>query len=1129
MSFTNPLWLSASRGFYLLMAVINQALSYPCCCTFTSMNIDSILPPQLDIYRASAGSGKTFLLTMQYLKLLLQSPTKYREILAVTFTNKATEEMKHRILGELKKLATGEQTMYGQKLMEAVKGLSANDLQQQAAATYASILHDYSRFSISTIDSFVQKIVRSFAYEIGLDAGFTLQMNTDAVKEDLTLRLYNLLDTNEPLRNWVVEMASTRLSEGKSWDFKADMMELAGELFKERFQQFDVAMNTMNESERVAAFYQLKDHVHAATKQFENELVKLGKAGVSLVESNGLDVTDFYYGKAGFINHFYKAANKNFGAAGPRVNAFLENPDVAVPKKATADTRNSIEGISNQLHVLMKQLTAYYTENIESFFTASAIKQNLYTLQLMQVFSNELANYRSENNALLISDTHLLLRQLSQENDAAFIFEKTGNRYQHFLIDEFQDTSVFQWDNFKPLLENSLSQGQYNLIVGDVKQAIYRWRSGDWRLLLSEVKKQLQSFRPKENTLQENYRSAKPIIVFINYLFATIPVRLQTKFNTDMEAAPVTIQQRLEDNGYFHIIENAYLDSFQSTPQAAADEGLASIEFLEETEDEDGNKISFAELVLEKLPFTIEALVIEQGYQPKDITILTRGNYEARQVIQTLMLHQQQPDALQYNMISAEALFIGANEAVQIIIAAMRWLVNESDTLSKAFLIKSIATRSGSSIPQHQQYINKGQGEALLPPMFINDRVGLQSLPVMDLVNKLINLFALQQQPADHAYLLAFQDVVLEWNRFGEDGLLAFINYWNSDGKKKSLPGSSGANAVEVMTIHKSKGLAFEVLLLPFCNWALEPDAKKNNWLWVKTEGTAFSEIPVVPVKYKKDLGQSDFAYEYFEEQLLSQMDSLNMLYVATTRARQQIKAFAPKPKEDKNGEYKIKSIGDLLYDVLHQPQEKGNASIPNVYDAFNEKLLLFGVAPSPKTLTNAASQGIILDKLVYADWRQQLSVRPATMLPNEASVSLPRTKGTLLHHALSLLQQPVELPIILHQMQMKGMINEDLKNEMQGILEKVLQNELLLSWQKNTMHRISERDIVTTTRELRRPDLVLVNDETTIVIDFKFTEGKDEKLNRQVQEYVALLQQMQFKNVKGYLLYGLRGEVEEV
>ncbi|MEO7311107.1 MAG: UvrD-helicase domain-containing protein [Chitinophagaceae bacterium] len=1093
------------------------------------MNFEAILPPQLDIYRASAGSGKTFLLTMQYLKLLLQSPTKYREILAVTFTNKATEEMKHRILGELQNLAAGKQTLYGQKLLEAIDGLSATDLQQHASRVYSAILHDYSRFAISTIDSFVQKIVRSFAYEIGLDAGFTLQMNADSVKEDLTLRLYKLLDTNVHLRDWVVEMAGARLTEGKNWDFKADMMELAGELFKERFQQFDVAMNTMDAGQKAQAFADLKTHVFAAVHKFENEMATLGKTAVALVVANELEPADFYYGKAGFINHFYKAANKTFGEAGVRVTAFLENSDIAAPKKAAQHKKDIINGISSQLHNLMTQITCCYTDNLQNYYTAQAIKQNLYTLQLMQVFSNELAHYRSDNNALLISDTHLLLRQLSQENEASFIFEKTGNRYKHFLIDEFQDTSVFQWDNFKPLLENSLAEGQYNLIVGDVKQAIYRWRSGDWRLLLSEVKKQLQSFRPKESTLQENYRSAKPLIAFNNYLFATIPVRLQDKFNADMASAPVDIQQRLEDNGYYHIIENAYSDSFQETPASAPDDGLVSIEFLEDAEDGVGNKISFTGQVLEKLPVVIETLLTEGGYQPKDITILTRGNHEASQVIQALMQHQQQPNALAYTLISADALFIGANEGVQMIIAAMRWLVNDSDTLSKAFLIKTVAERSGSSIPQHQLYISNGKGEALLPPLLLNGRGGLQSLPVIDLVNKLADLFGIHQQQADHACLLAFQDLVLEWNRVGEDGLLAFINYWEIDGKKKSLPAGTGTDAVEVMTIHKSKGLAFEVLILPFCNWALEPDAKKNNWLWVKTEATNFKEIPVVPVKYKKELGQSDFAYEYFEEQLLSQMDSLNMLYVATTRAKRQITAFAPKPKTDKAGDSKIKTVGDLLYHVLETPVENLADRIENVNEAFGENQLLFGGAPTPKAAATVTSTGINLGELVYGDWRQQLQVRPAAMLPGEDKVSLPRTRGTLLHHALSLLQQPAELHIVLQQMEMKGLVNATIKKEMQAILEKLLKNELLAGWTTNTMYRISERDIVTIDRQLKRPDLVLASEEQTLVIDFKFTEGKDPKLNRQVQEYRSLLQEMQFKNVKGYLLYGLRNEVEEV
>ena len=1099
-------------------------------CTFTPMQIANSLPPRLDIYKASAGSGKTFLLTLQYLKLLLESPYKYREILAVTFTNKATEEMKHRILGELKNLAAGKETQYGKLLMEAISGLNMKDLQAHATLVYSAILHDYSRFSISTIDSFVQRIIRSFAYEIGLDAGFKLQLNAETVKEDLTLRLYNLLDINEPLRNWVVEMAAARLGEGKNWDFKADMMELAGELFKERFQGFDAAMNSMNESERIAAFLQLRNRVHTATNKFESEQMNLGKTGVGYVQNSGLEVTDFHYGKAGFINHFYKAADKNSATAGTRVKEFLEKPDKVAAAKTDPAKKSIIQGISHDIHKLMVQLVGHYDENIKSFYTAQAIKQNLYTLQLMQVFSNELANYRSENNALLISDTHLLLRKLSSENEASFIFEKTGNRYNHFLIDEFQDTSVFQWDNFKPLLENSLGQGQYNLIVGDVKQAIYRWRSGDWRLLLTEVKKQLKFFDIKENTLQDNYRSAKPLIGFNNYLFATIPIRLQQKFNDEMGAAPIEIQQRLEDNGYFHIIQDAYADSYQHTPASASDDGLVKFEFLPEADDADGNQLSFAETVLDKLPIIIETLIKEKGYAPKDITILTRGNREAKAVIQHLMAHQQKEGALGYNLISADALYISTNEAVQVVVAAMRWLVNLSDTLSKAFLVKTLAQRKGSSLSQHQLYASNGSGEKLLPPLFLNNRAMLQALPVLDLINILIDLFELNNYPADHAYLLAFQDVALEWNRFGEDGLLAFLNYWGTDGSKKSLPSARGSDAVEVMTIHKSKGLAFEVLILPFCDWALEPDAKMNNWLWVNTMDTEFSQIPVVPVKYKKSLGQSDFAYEYFEEQLLSQMDSLNMLYVATTRARQQIIGFAPLPKKDKReGNYALRTIGDLMYDVLDSQLISEDASIPAICQEFMNDRLEYGTEPAVTKGESAPSQSVELETMVYADWRQQLFVRPAGLLAEDEAVTLPRTKGSLLHYVLSVLQHPDEFSIVLQQMLMKGLINSALHQEMKDILEKVLENNLLLPWRNNTLYRLSERDIVTTDRKLRRPDLVLMGTSETIVIDFKFSEGKDVKLNQQVKTYMELLAQMGLTNIKGFILYGLSNVVDSV
>ena len=653
------------------------------------MQLPGQLPPQLDLYKASAGSGKTFLLTKQYLKLMLQGETCYREILAVTFTNRATAEMRHRILTELKNLAQGTPSKYNDVLLQEVEGLTESGLQQHAATVYSNILHDYSRFSVTTIDSFVQKIIRSFAYEIGLDDGFRLVLNEDVVKEELAERLYTLLDTNKALRQWVTDMAVDRLSDGKNWDFKTDMLELAAELFKERFNGFDEAMKPMREEEKATAFNQLRSHVYATIHSFRSKQETWAKEALALLDIHGLDPADFSFGKSGFINHFYKASRKEFCAPGSRVLTILDDPSKMAGAKLHPLKKETVNSICDRLHQLLKALVDHYGENIENYTTAKAISANLYSLQLMQVFTNELANYRSENNVLLISDANLLLRKIAAENDASFIFEKTGARFRHFLIDEFQDTSVFQWDNFRPLVENAMGEGKYNLVVGDVKQAIYRWRSGDWRLLHSGIKKQLGHQPLHTGTLQDNYRSARPVIECNNYLFDVLPRRLQQHFNQQMQQAPDDIQLQLQAQSYFNVIEAAYADSYQHIPPSALPHGVVHLEFIKEQEDEDGNRRGFEEEVLYRLPRQVERMIGEFNYAPSDITILTRNNKEARLAIQSLIEYQQLTGTIQFDVLSADALYLDSNESVQMLMAALRWLSNPADTISKAFLIQN--------------------------------------------------------------------------------------------------------------------------------------------------------------------------------------------------------------------------------------------------------------------------------------------------------------------------------------------------------------------------------------------------------------------------------------------------------
>ncbi|HSR37764.1 MAG TPA: UvrD-helicase domain-containing protein, partial [Phnomibacter sp.] len=614
----------------------------------------------IEIYKASAGSGKTFSLTLKFLELALQHPQHYRRILAVTFTNKATAEMKHRILEVLHGLATESKEVdhYRQKLLEKLPALSATDLQQLAHKIYANILHDYSRFSVTTIDSFVQRIIRGFAWELGIDGGFKLQLNTEPVKEALADKLYLRLDDDIHLQRWVVDMARERLQEGKRWDFRDDMLNLSGELFKETFRKFETAISAYSPDELNHHFSELNKKVHAAIKGLENKWKEEGEAMLALLQQHGLQVEDFAYGTSGFANYFNKAAGGEIVEPGARVLAVIADASKMLSKKPDADLKQKVDAISLTLQRSLQKMTDWYPDDINEYNTAKAIKLNLAVLRLMHVFAEELGSYRKENNALLISDTHFLLRKLTEDSSASFIYEKTGQRYQHYLIDEFQDTSAFQWDNFVPLLTEALSYGQYNLIVGDVKQAIYRWRNGDWRLLLYKVQQRLKEFAPQVSTLQENYRSTQQVIAFNNLLFHLAPQLLQAELSASMSSADRQTKAALENAGYATVFNDAYSDSFQQMPARARQGGQVHIQWLEENEDS-----NYDEQVLPLLYEKIQQLLAD-GFSPSDMAVLTRTNKEAKQVVEYLVSAQQHSGQA-FRVLSGEALMLAGNQAIQ--------------------------------------------------------------------------------------------------------------------------------------------------------------------------------------------------------------------------------------------------------------------------------------------------------------------------------------------------------------------------------------------------------------------------------------------------------------------------------
>ncbi|ULQ51689.1 UvrD-helicase domain-containing protein [Flavihumibacter fluvii] len=1058
----------------------------------------------LHIYRASAGSGKTFLLAAEYLGLLFQHPFKYREILAVTFTNKATEEMKHRILDELRCLALGKASPYKDILLERYPELApGNLLALQADLLYRTILHDYAKFSVSTIDSFVQQVIRSFAYEIGLDAGYELQLNQDLVKKDLADRLFELLETNADLLQWIRRMAMDRIENGKSWDFSDEMLSFAGEIFKERFYLFEANMRNLDNP--AASFEALHKRLLSTVEAFENPMADMGKKALHLISLAGLTIEDFSGKKSSFAGYFQKLANKKEFKPGAKPLSALDNLNSWTAKSADPSTKNKVDALFPALNAMLSEAIHWYQENGTDYNTAKVVLQQLSNLNLLRVLAEQLAEYRRDNNALLMSDTQQLLRELVRDNDAPFIYEKTGNRYQHFLLDEFQDTSAFQWDNFRPLVEQSVATGQFNLIVGDVKQSIYRWRNGDWRLLQEQVKKDIGDYHVAEASLQENYRSRRNIIDFNNYLFNTAPQLLQANFNREMSAVDdAVIQQRLSANGYFHVIGDAYGDAMQLAPESCKDGGLVNLRFFEKAESRTPS--SWRPEAESGLCELIDQLIVDRGFDPAQITLLTRGNKDARYLIDLLLQYQQTAASrVKYGLVSTDALVVNNSPAIQLLLAALRYLINEKDTLSLAELVQANAIRLQLDLSNIDWYrIESNYALQQLPEAFRLKRKYLLQGGLYECVEELISIFSIDEWTAEQAYTLAFRDLVNLFSHRGKADIRDFLDWWQEEGLNKALPMSSAVNAIQVMTIHKSKGLAFDVVIIPYADWDLE---SKTGLLWCEWDGSA-EGITVVPVTISQGLAHTKFAYDYFEEMLMSSMDALNMLYVALTRTRQAMFIMAPKPAAKKDTEGGMNNIADLLWHSMKDRLQNNQVWVEGAVSTTGKS----GPARDALTILPAKTFSTLVNDLREPS-RQELILQSAATEQQRI--------GQLAHLALARVSSVTDLDTILQQMELEGLLSAGHIDAVKDKVQQALTHPQLSEWFAGTYQALNEKAILLKGGAVRRPDKVLIGPHETILLDFKFTQDAAPAHGKQLKQYQDILEEMGYRPVRSFVYYG--------
>jgi len=1067
------------------------------------------------ILQASAGSGKTFSLAVHYLTLLFSNENKYREILAVTFTNKATEEMKTRILDVLRGLALQDDSSsidsYKQLILKAYPDFTKEILSERADIIYRKILHDYSRFSVSTIDGFVQKVIRGFAFELGLDAAYSLEMNIDKVKDNLVDRLDKELDKNPELVKWIISLAKERIDENKSWNYKTELLSLTGEIFKERFADFDNALNTIGLENANQVFYKYAAQTKEEIQQFENSVSALAQSALGIMERLNV-VSDELKGKSRSpLLRLKKLAEKDFKEAEKLFVLIDASPDEWFQKNASQDCYPEINTLLKQIQVLFEAEGANYV-------LAQQFNKNVYYLRLMQELAVLLKDYREESGNLLISDAQNLLSGITKDagDNPSFIWEKIGNKYKNFLFDEFQDTSVSQWGSFNSLVKNAVASPSGtltdHLIVGDTKQSIYRWRNGDWNILHSQAKIDLALHNVNDDYLEENYRSSTNIIRFNNFLYKRLPQLIQTKLNGDvLDAENNQLSQWWNEKNYHEIINNIYAQAEQKVTPYTPEGGTIKVKkFVKEEEDERLYSDSvFREYSLNYLISEIQDLKENRQYHYKDMSVLVRSNREALETVQALM-------EAQIPVVSGEALLIANNTAIKLILNTLNVLVGfkENTSLYKANCIALYHKIKNEDINPNS-YLNlrfKSLEELshLLPEDLCKNAQSWMQLPLPELAEKIIKSYGLDSQQVHLPYLLAFRDITGNASRQGEKGILSFLSWWEEDGYKKALPSPEEANAVQILTIHKSKGLAFRAVFIPFCDLSLS--GKTNSIFWVPSAETPYHELGSIPLKYTKSLAKSSVAKYYFEEELYRHMDSLNMIYVATTRAKDYIyMGIKAKTKEEE-----MNTIGDLLNSLYK--------------DEFDEEHLFKEEAYLAKPEQEHQRNTIVLEKYPTSDRVSEI-YKPLEEKNINHILNLEKAgrDGSILHDILAAVKNINEVDDYLKNLNLQGTITADEMENFRKEAVEVLSHPDLQQLLASADKTIEEKGIIDRHGKQHRPDKVILSKGEIIIIDYKFTLKEYQEHELQVQNYKDLFYAMGYKKVSAYLFYAITKKIKAI
>lgn len=795
----------------------------------------------IKILRASAGSGKTYRLAYEYIKRVILSPDQYSKILAVTFTNKATEEMKNRILSRLNDLSNakiGDNVDYLDSLMNDC-GLDFWQIKENARLAKSYILHDYSNFAVSTIDKFFQRIARSFFKELNLDFNYEVELSQDGYISEAVERVLES-SKSDPVLNSLIKNAVNEQLENNSWDIRNRLYKLAEVLTREGYHHPELPARDL-----IGILAKATDEL----EMVKAEIIERAREACSAIEAVGLSGSDFAYAKYSFVSQLERMRGGQIKGYNGYFAKAVESRDAWCNKSSA--NKSLIFSLESVLMPLLPQIKSSVDQYLYLGNGISAVEKNFSIFLLLDYISVELDSLWGENNKLPIFRTTDLIADITNASDAPFIYEKIGSHYNCYMIDEFQDTSNKQWEGFKPLIEEALSSSDIEnvMLIGDVKQAIYRWRGGDWNILANEVEHEFLDRVDDSESLTTNRRSHSNVINFNNALFSEI-----------LNVEATVLEPHTEHKS---LVKSAYKEYQQGV--TSKDGGYVEVEFC---------KDNLAE-VLDRL----SDLIGKRGYSQKDIAILTRMRVESSEIANLLVNNG-------YSVVSDEALLIDNSPVVRFMLSLMRLSVDVNDIMS---------------IAQVNFYLGKGMESAFggTEANIIRKITFCNPIKALEII-----ITAYDLQSREVAYLQAFYDQVYRFcvGVSGDIGL--FIEWWDDHKGTISLAVPKGQDAITIITIHKAKGLQYPIVMVPYADWSLLPN--RESKIWANAEDTQLEEMGTLLVNYVKDLGNSPFYENYSKETVYSHIDNLNLLYVALTRAEKELYIFA-------GVEIKSNSIAELL------------------------------------------------------------------------------------------------------------------------------------------------------------------------------------------------------------------------